>query len=386
MPMNGSGVTSWPPNTVAIPNTTIESGKYNAFLADLLAIMNTPRPFQMGGTGASTLVGGNDALNTTSANIASAATTDLATATGIVVNVTGSAAITAFGVLPSGVERVLVFVAAPLLTYNAVSLILPGAANIQAAAGDAAVMRSKGGGNWVCVSYQRASGQPITTTLADGILPARLGLVAKTITDWNNALDNGWYMGSGIANAPAANTTWNIGTVEAHGAAGYRAQTVYDFTAATAADTKIWRRHQVGGAWGAWYKIQWSQAEQDARYRQLSVPLPFTQAFESAQQTLTQGGALTLAHGLGVKPKIIAVALQCTTADAGYSIGDEVFINHHISATGSFGMGVSIVPDATNLNVRFGSDAQYIVLLNKTNGNYSTTVKTSWRLVVRAWA
>ncbi|WP_164893171.1 phage tail fiber protein [Mesorhizobium sp. M7A.T.Ca.US.000.02.1.1] len=103
-------------------------------------------------------------------------------------------------------------------------------------------------------------------TLPDARLPARLGLIAQTITDWNNALDNGWYMASAAANGPDAN--WYLGNVEAHGSTGWRTQTVHNFTAASAGNTSAYRRHQMNGAWGAWYKLQLSQAEQDARYVQ----------------------------------------------------------------------------------------------------------------------
>ncbi|MES0162420.1 MULTISPECIES: pyocin knob domain-containing protein [unclassified Mesorhizobium] len=384
MPMNGAGVTSWPPNTTAIPNTTIESGKYNAFLADLLSIMNTPRPITMGGTGASSAVGGNDALHTTSSVIASAATTDLAAATGVSVTVSGAAVITALGVLPSGVLRFLTFSGAATLTHNAATLILPGAANIVAAAGDTAVAQSLGGGNWRFRSYIRASGQPVAV-ISDANLPARLGVVAKTITDWNTALDNGWYMGSGAANAPAANTGWNIGTVEAHGAAGYRTQTVYDFVNATAANTTIWRRYQNGGVWGAWFKIQWSQAEQDARYVQSSTAL-LQKAYESAQQTITAGGTLTLAHGLGVKPKLYIAVIQCTTADLAYSIGDEVAINPMLNTTDATVQAISMVPDTTNLNVRIGANSSSLRIMAKSGASLTNITNTSWRLVFRAWA
>ncbi|MER8741554.1 pyocin knob domain-containing protein [Mesorhizobium sp. M1004] len=378
MPMNGAGVTSWPPNTTAIPNTTIESGKYNAFLADLLSIMNTPRPITMGGTGASTAVGGNDALHTTS-SVASAATTDLAAATGVSVTVSGAAVITALGVLPSGVLRFLTFSGAATLTHNAATLILPGAANIVAAAGDTAVAQSLGGGSWRVRSYMRASGQPIAV-ISDANLPTRLGVVAKTIADWNTALDNGWYMGSGAANAPAANTGWNIGTVEAHGAAGYRTQTVYDFTTAAAANTTIWRRHQNGGVWGAWYKIQWSQAEQDARYLQIAGA-KFQTAYESAQQTYTLGGLLTLAHGLGVKPKLYGMFAQCSTADNGWAIGDEIPL---FMSNGAGNKGHGIWPDATNINVRIGNTVfDYI---SKAGGSGFVATASSWKIVVRAWA
>ncbi|ESZ78701.1 hypothetical protein X726_05135 [Mesorhizobium sp. L103C105A0] len=292
--------------------------------------------------------------------------------------------ITALGVLPSGVLRFLTFSGAATLTHNAATLILPGAANIVAAAGDTAVAQSLGGGNWRVRSYIRASGQPVAV-ISDANLPARLGVVAKTITDWNTALDNGWYMGSGAANAPAANTGWNIGTVEAHGAAGYRTQTVYDFVNATAANTTIWRRYQNGGVWGAWFKIQWSQAEQDARYVQSSTAL-LQKAYESAQQTITAGGTLTLAHGLGVKPKLYIAVIQCTTADLAYSIGDEVAINPMLNTTDATVQAISMVPDTTNLNVRIGANSSSLRIMAKSGASLTNITNTSWRLVFRAWA
>ncbi|MER9462099.1 pyocin knob domain-containing protein [Mesorhizobium sp. M0387] len=207
-----------------------------------------------------------------------------------------------------------------------------------------------------------------------------LGVVAQTITDWNNALDNGWYMASAAANAPDG-VNWFLGFVEAHGSTGYRTQTVHDFVNdTTAADQKLWRRRQAGGAWGGWIKLQWSQAEQDARYVQSSTAL-LQKFYESAQQTITNAGSLTLAHGLGVKPKNYFAVLQCTTADAGYSIGDEVLAN---PGGGTGNKGLSLVPDATNINVRFSSTA--VDITAKGTGAGTTITNSSWRLVVRAWA
>jgi hypothetical protein len=102
-----------------------------------------------------------DHLFTKGTDIASAATTDLATATGNFVDVTGTTSITALGTLAAGVERTVRFTGILTLTYNATSLILPTAANITTAAGDVARFRSLGSGNWVCVAYQRASGQAL---------------------------------------------------------------------------------------------------------------------------------------------------------------------------------------------------------------------------------
>lgn len=107
-----------------------------------------------------------------SANIASATTTDLSTATGGYNHITGSVTITSFGTGTAGHLHHLVFDGAPLITHNATSLILPGGANIQAAAGDVMLLRSEGDGTgtgsigtrWRCVGFTPAitvsSGNP----------------------------------------------------------------------------------------------------------------------------------------------------------------------------------------------------------------------------------
>jgi len=94
------------------------------------------------------------------ANIASAATVNLDTATGNLVHITGTTTITAI-TLASGAERDVVFDGALLLTHNATTLILPGGANITTAAGDRATFRGDGSGNVRCMHYTKANGQPI---------------------------------------------------------------------------------------------------------------------------------------------------------------------------------------------------------------------------------
>lgn len=100
-------------------------------------------------------------LNVKGADIASAATVNLANATGNYVTITGSTTITGLGTVTAGRAFVLRFSGALTLTHNATSLILPTGANITTAAGDIAVMRSEGSGNWRCIGYQRASGRAL---------------------------------------------------------------------------------------------------------------------------------------------------------------------------------------------------------------------------------
>ena len=101
--------------------------------------------------------------------------------------------------------------------------------------------------------------------IADGLLPSRLRPTAVTITDWNAVLQNGWYMASGAANAPTADASWYLGSVEAHNEL-WVTQTVQAFTADTPANTNTWRRDRNNGTWGAWYRLCLSEAEQSAIY------------------------------------------------------------------------------------------------------------------------
>lgn len=175
MPRAG-GVYAAPPGTKGNPNTTIESAKYNALVDDLVADANAARPVTAGGSGSSTAVGAADNFSPAGADMASAASVNLANATGTLINITGTVTITALGTVAAGAERDLVFAASLTLTHNATSLILPGGANIQTAAGDVARMKSLGGGNWKCLSYQRASGAPLAIAASSTIATPTLTL------------------------------------------------------------------------------------------------------------------------------------------------------------------------------------------------------------------
>lgn len=111
----------------------------------------------------------NEALG---ASIASAATINLTTATGNYVHVIGSVGITAI-TIPAGAERTVVFDGAPLLT-NSANLLLPGRANIQAAAGDVMKVRGEAGGVANVISYNPASGKAVSAVNPGSVLLATL--------------------------------------------------------------------------------------------------------------------------------------------------------------------------------------------------------------------
>ncbi len=101
-------------------------------------------------------------------SIAGAATTDIGTASTHNAYITGSGAtITALGSSAAATDPIYLisFAGINTLTYNATSLIIPGAANITTAANDTAVVEYLGSGNWQVLSYTRASGAPIIAIL-----------------------------------------------------------------------------------------------------------------------------------------------------------------------------------------------------------------------------
>lgn len=79
---------------------------------------------------------------------------------------------------------------------------------------------------------------------------ASLGVAANTVSDWNNALDNGWHMGTGAANAPAAiGSSWFMVRVSQHNG-DWITQEGWVFT--DNADSIVYRRRKLNGTWSAW--------------------------------------------------------------------------------------------------------------------------------------
>lgn len=136
-----------------------------------------------------------DALNAASSvvaaavTLASATTTLISTAGSINVTMTGVATITAFDTMADGTIRNITAAGAFTLTHNATSLILPGGANIVAAAGDTFVLKSLGSGNWRVTDYMRASGKALKA-VADDVTATPFGnLAGTTVQSQINELD-----------------------------------------------------------------------------------------------------------------------------------------------------------------------------------------------------
>lgn len=103
--------------------------------------------------------------------------------------------------------------------------------------------------------------------------------------------------------------------------------------------------------------------------------------FVSADQTITAAGSLTLAHGLGYQPLFIQAYLVNVTNSNNYVTGEIVVVQMGAESTATVdSRGVSVVPDATNLNIRFGSAAATFNVLDKTTGAVAAITNGNWSI------
>ncbi len=98
--------------------------------------------------------------------LTAAATVNLSLATGNFVHVSGTTTITSFGTVSAGARFIVCFDDSVVVTYNATTLIIPGAANITTTAGDCMMLISEGAGSWRVVGYFPGTGLPVGTVTA----------------------------------------------------------------------------------------------------------------------------------------------------------------------------------------------------------------------------
>jgi hypothetical protein len=109
-------------------------------------------------------------------------------------------------------------------------------------------------------------------------------------------------------------------------------------------------------------------------------------SFKSAEQSISVGGLVTVAHGLGVIPSIVQLSLVCQSAEGGWTAGDTVF---NVSPNGSVTTFLRVsqpYADATNVYVRYSDDTLSAFLINnKTTGHTFGITNSKWKMVISAY-
>lgn len=124
-------------------------------------------------------------------DIASAATCAIGGAASLHVRITGTTTITSFGTANAGIRRKGRFAASLVLTHNATSLIVPGAASITTAAGDTFEALSLGSGNWLVLWYSKADGTAIVSSGGSSVAPGTFFWFAGTSPPTGSLLCDG---------------------------------------------------------------------------------------------------------------------------------------------------------------------------------------------------
>lgn len=107
---------------------------------------------------------------------------------------------------------------------------------------------------------------------------------------------------------------------------------------------------------------------------------------DSGANVITTAGQIVYAHGLGVVPFLTIITLKCLTAEHGYSIGDVIIVNNASNDVGSgstsIARGLSIIPDATNITLRYGAGGTVFGYVNKSTGASVALVNANWELFI----
>lgn len=103
--------------------------------------------------------------------------------------------------------------------------------------------------------------------------------------------------------------------------------------------------------------------------------------FISSPQPIT--GQVSVAHGLGVTPARYEVVIKNTTAELGYSVGDEVKVASMFDS-GAGWYPVSVWADSVKIGISYRADLGRIVVASKATNGYGLITNANWKLIFRA--
>jgi hypothetical protein len=139
----------------SVIDATITEVKYGVIQDGLPENVLTSGTNSTIGTANITTLNMSGAINQALTTMASASTMSIGAAPANYIIVTGTTTITAFDSITAGAVRTLRFSDTVTVTYNATTMLLPGATNIVAYAGDVLTFVSGGSGIWRCTDIQR---------------------------------------------------------------------------------------------------------------------------------------------------------------------------------------------------------------------------------------
>jgi hypothetical protein len=370
---------------MAVPNTDIESAKYNATIDDIVDDLNAARPVTAGGTGQTSVPAARQAFTTYTTK--SAGYTAAKTDAGAIHRCSAEITVSLTAATTLGANWTLTIIAdGGSVTIDADGTeLINGAETLVVADGDAAYLICTGSG-FVAVTIPGAAGVAKLETVNTFTKTQKWAKGADVASAAALTLgDDGNYFDVTGTTAITSIATVGVGTVIKLHFDGALTLTHHstdlvlpggaNITTAVGDEAEF-----VEYDTGKWRCTNYQVAS-------ISPALPITAMFESAEQTITAAGLLTLAHGLGAAPKLLQAFIVCKTAEAGYSVGDVVALGPvDITGSATSSRGYSAKVNSTNIVIRYGATANTILIVHGTDGSGFGVTNANWRFIVRAWA
>lgn len=117
----------------------------------------------------------------------------------------------------------------------------------------------------------------------------------------------------------------------------------------------------------------------------LKGALGFSQASTSGQISYTNNTIVTFAHGLGVTPTRVDLALVCQNAQGGYTPGQVIYNPAYFTNGSNNTTGMSLYADATNIYGNTNLNGFYLEQAAPNNNGF-TALSANWKLVITAYA
>jgi hypothetical protein len=364
MPRDGSGVAQKPPDTTAVPDTTIESAMFNTIIADIYGIHNTVVPVIYGGTGVNNLpaflinlgalplAGGTltGALLGTSATFSGVLTANGLVSTSTA-NVTGLATLGSLAVTgATTLTGAVTFGSAQ--TFN-----VPVTTNARIVHGETALTDA------ATVAWDLGAGGPnYSLTMTSGVGATRtLGSFAGGTVGQRGRLriieDGTGGRALVLANYAASFSGGQIDGIST----GANDQTLYDYEIVTGGTMVLTRRFMAGKNTIGFYK-EYSVADPPAINQNYSIP-----------------------HGLGQEPAFVQVLLRCKTAEHGWTTGQKL---DGSTLPDSSGSGANLPPqvgwDTANVYITT-NQLNMIAVRNATTRAIGIITPANWELMARIY-
>lgn len=110
----------------------------------------------------------------------------------------------------------------------------------------------------------------------------------------------------------------------------------------------------------------------------------FSKHFVSTEQMITEGGTLTIQHNQGM-PVLWESYLICKESEHGYWPGAVLNVTNAVPDN-AYNLGVSVVPDANQLNCKFGTQIGVFFVLDWSTRTTKIITPSKWRVFFRVLA